>query len=235
MTRFTDNSIEQKPRGARHRCAACSRGDIRVGPGWASIAVGIVWWLSETAAWAGPVERATDVGTSSFWILATLTVFFAALTVGVRNPVTAAMSLVLSLFFTGGIYLTLSATFLAAIQVLVYAGAIMVLFMFVVMSVANYDKEKFGLSVGVPMKLIGSISIVIVTWRLVSVFTYWRVATPKVPDSFGTVRSLGELLFTDYLFPFEAISVLLLVAIVGAVMISRPAHENRLGQQHEGK
>ena len=139
-----------------------------------------------------------------------------------RNPVVAALFLVVTLFCTGGIYLTLHATFLAAIQVLVYAGAIMVLFIFVVMSVGHPEHEELGLTKGLLSKAMAIVAAAILFFRVAPMLKNAVVQDPApVGESFGTVTYVGKLLFSEYLFPFEAISLLLLVAIVGAVMITR--------------
>jgi NADH-quinone oxidoreductase subunit J len=156
----------------------------------------------------------------TFWVLAALVVFFAAFTMTRRNPVTAVMSLVGTFFGLAGIYATLSAHFLAVLQVLVYAGAIMVLFIFVVMILNREEVTPVSLR---PARLLG------VAGGIYLLYTFWRVADVAVPDApaaalpatFGTVSSIGDLLFRDFLYPFEAISLLLLVAIVGGVVVSR--------------
>jgi NADH-quinone oxidoreductase subunit J len=158
----------------------------------------------------------------AFWIFGVLTVAGAVLTVTLRNPVTAAMFLVLTLFSTGGLYLVLHATFLAAIQVLVYAGAIMVLFIFVVMAVARYDAEELGIARNWFPKALGLAAIALLGERLLGVVTAGYAPEPGlVADGFGDVNSISKLLFAEYLFPFEALSLLLLVAIIGAVMVTR--------------
>jgi NADH-quinone oxidoreductase subunit J len=153
-----------------------------------------------------------------FWLLATLTVFFAGFTVTRRNPVTAVMSLVATFFCLAGIYATLSAHFLAILQVLVYAGAIMVLFIFVVMILNREEVSPLSLGVAKLGGVLGGVYMLIKFCHVVAI----GVPQPgKVPESFGTVSSIGDLLFRDFLYPFEAISLLLLVAIVGGVIVSR--------------
>lgn len=185
-----------------------------------------VGWATQVAlgAQGSEVAAGSSAEIVAFWIFGALTLVGAALTVTRRNPVTAAISLVLTLFCIGGLYLVLHGTFLAAIQVLVYAGAIMVLFIFVVMAVARYDAEEFGLARGVLPKVLGLVAIGLLADRLLRVLTAGNGPTPgPVADTFGDVRTIGQLLFSDYLFPFEALSLLLLVAIVGAVMVTRRA------------
>ena len=156
----------------------------------------------------------------AFWVLASVVVFFAIFTMTRRNPVTAVMSLVGTFFGLAGIYATLSAHFLAVLQVLVYAGAIMVLFIFVVMILNREEVTPVSLR---PMRLLG------VAGGIYLLVTFWRVADVGVPDApaaalpptFGTVGAVGDVLFREFLYPFEAISLLLLVAIVGGVVVSR--------------
>jgi NADH-quinone oxidoreductase subunit J len=157
-----------------------------------------------------------------FWLLATFTVFFALFTMTRRNPVTAVMSLVATFFGLAAIYATLSAHFLAILQVLVYAGAIMVLFIFVVMILNREEVSPISLR---PTRLLGVAGGV---YLLVKFCHVVAVGVPNVdgasgnlPETFGTVGAIGDLLFRDFLYPFEAISLLLLVAIVGGVVVSR--------------
>ncbi|MCK5799762.1 MAG: NADH-quinone oxidoreductase subunit J [Deltaproteobacteria bacterium] len=173
-----------------------------------------------TAASKGPTGAQI-----AFYIFAGISLFGAVMTITRRNPVKAALFLVLTLISTAGLYLALHATFLAAMQVLVYAGAIMVLFLFFVMSVGQPETHKVDLFRGWPVKVVGLAAIGALLWRVAMVFGDAKLfaAPVKVAATYGDVTSMGKLLFTKYLFPFEAISVLLLVAIVGSVMISRRA------------
>jgi len=144
-----------------------------------------------------------------------------------RNPVTAVMSLVGTFFGVAALYTTLSAHFLAVLQVLVYAGAIMVLFIFVVM-ILNREESTLVSLRGLPTRLLGVAAgayLLLVFFSIVIPET--AVAPPSVPDSFGTVGSVGAVLFREFLFPFEAISLLLLVAVVGGVVVSRSARKER--------
>ena len=154
-----------------------------------------------------------------------------------RNPVVAAICLVGTLAGTAGIYVLLHATFIAAMQVLVYAGAIMVLFVFVVMSVEHPEREELGLTRDIGTKAVGIAAIVLILVRLVPAIMGPEVtrAPALVPPEFGTVESIGNLLFrTNFLFPFEAISILLLVAIVGAVAVSRRGLPPRKAAEERG-
>jgi NADH-quinone oxidoreductase subunit J len=158
----------------------------------------------------------------TFRIVALLTGAGALATITRRNPVTAAICLVATLLCSAGLYLLLHATFLAVIQVLVYAGAIMVLFVLVIMSVERPEHEELGLLRGTGTKVVGIAAMIWLLYRVVHVLVSPEVRRPSAaPEVFGSVTSVGKQLFGDYLFPFEAISILLLVAIVGAVAVSR--------------
>jgi NADH-quinone oxidoreductase subunit J len=159
-----------------------------------------------------------------FWLLSAMTVFFAFFTMTRRNPVTAVMSLVATFFCLAGIYATLSAHFLAIIQILVYAGAIMVLFIFVVMIL---NREEVSPMVVRPVRLVALLGAVYLLVKFIHVADTGTAPMANVPESFGTVANIGDLLFRDFLWPFEAISLLLLVAIVGGVVISR-AHQKEV-------
>jgi NADH-quinone oxidoreductase subunit J len=153
-----------------------------------------------------------------FWLLAASTVFFSIFTITRRNPVTAVMSLVATFFCLAGVYATLSAHFLAVLQVLVYAGAIMVLFIFVVMILNREEVSPISLKPTRFVALAGA------AYLLVKFLNVADVGVPmpgQIAETFGTVGSIGDMLFREFLFPFEAISLLLLVAIVGGVVVSR--------------
>ena len=138
------------------------------------------------------------------------------------------MSLVLHFFSLAGIYLTLQAQFVAVIQILVYAGAIMVLVVFVIMllNVGREEvmKEKNGWRTPVAAAL-----GVMLAFQMAKVFFSDMSSAPALPESAartGTTESLGSVLFGQYLFPFEAISLLLLVAVVGAIILAKKKVEN---------
>ncbi len=170
---------------------------------------------------AGPPLSGPSTGDQFvFWLLASLVTFFAIFTITRKNPVTAVMSLVATFFGLAAIYATLNAHFLAVLQVLVYAGAIMVLFIFVVMILNREEVSPLSLSV---VRVLGVLAGVYLLIKFIDVVTVGTPIgpPPAVSDNFGTVATIGDLLFRDYLYPFEAISLLLLVAIVGGVVISR--------------
>ena len=164
------------------------------------------------------VDKAENV---VFWIFAVPLVMSALGVLFARNPVNAAISLVVSFFFLAGIYVLLVAHLLAFLQVLVYAGAIMVLFLFVIMLLTTAD-DQFARS---RMKLMQAAGIAgaagVVSVIVVAVSRLGTLPMPNVPPQFGTVKAVGRVLFTQYILPFEATSLLLLVAIVGAVVVAK--------------
>jgi len=156
-----------------------------------------------------------------FWVLAASVIGGAIFTMTRRNPVTAVMSLVGTFFALAATYASLSAHFLAIIQILVYAGAIMVLFIFVVMILNREEVAPVALR-GLGLRSLGvaaGVYLVIIFARIVRVGVSSDLPVPS--ETFGTVASIGDILFRDFLYPFEAISLLLLVAVVGGVVVSR--------------
>ena len=156
-----------------------------------------------------------------FWPLAVLLVGFAAGVLAARNPVYAAMSLVGAFFCMAGLYVLLTAHLVAFLQILVYAGAIMVLFLFVIMLLSLSD-EELGVSRMKAMQAFGALGgIGVLAVVVVAVRASGERGMPPVDARFGTVKAVAEVLFRQYLLPFEATSVLLLVAIVGAVIVAK--------------
>ena len=159
-----------------------------------------------------------------FFILAGLSIISALIVITRRNPVASALFLVFNFFVLAGIYLTLNAQFLAIIQILVYAGAIMVLFVFVIMLLNLSDEEKLIERITLKKLFRIFISIVFVFQIIYILFSmsFSRQIDPFVEyGKIGTVESIGRVLFTTYLFPFEITSILLLAAIVGSVVLAK--------------
>ncbi len=160
-----------------------------------------------------------------FFVLAAISVISGLLMITSRNPVTAVIWMILSLLGVAGIFLTLGAEFIAIIQVLVYAGAILVLFLFIVM-LLNLRAELVA-SHTLPQKVVAAIlgaaflyELVVVSSTGVEESVKGTVEVAKVAAQ-GNSEAVARLLFSDFLFPFEIISVLLLVAIVGAIILGR--------------
>jgi NADH-quinone oxidoreductase subunit J len=133
------------------------------------------------------------------------------------------MNLVAAFFFLAGLYVLLTAHLIAFMQVLVYAGAVMVLFLFVIMLLSLGDEHLVREPSKRAMQWVGVVGAVALA--LVIAFAIQQavpdVAAASVDGYFGTVKAVGRVLFTDFLLPFEATSLLLLVAIVGAVVVAK--------------
>ncbi len=139
-----------------------------------------------------------------------------------RNPVYAAINLVAAFFCMAGIYVLLTAHLIAFMQVLVYAGAVMVLFLFVIMLLSLGDEHLVPGPSKRAMQWVGVVGALAVAGVIGTAI--WRVgetSAATVDGAFGTVKAVGRVLFTEYLLPFEATSLLLLVAIVGAVVVAK--------------
>jgi NADH-quinone oxidoreductase subunit J len=184
------------------------------------------------------VPNAGLAETIIFAILAAAIVVGAVFTITRRNPVTAVMSLVATFFALAGLYATMSAHFIAILQIMVYAGAIMVLFIFVVMILNREEITPISLR-GIVTRLLGVVAAgylaYLGAWVVLRERATEALAGPlrELPPNFGTVAASGMSLFTDFVFPFEAISLLLLVAIVGGVTVSRShTQEQRAEETH---
>jgi NADH-quinone oxidoreductase subunit J len=161
----------------------------------------------------------------AFYTLAAFILGFGVLVVTARNTVHSIMFLVVDFLFIAGLYVLLGAQFLAVIQVVVYAGGIVVLYLFVVMLVnlkrppeAHQDRRRRG--------RLGLIVALVVLAELAAIAAYKYVSPtaalpPVVPMGPDNVGQVGTLLYTDYLIPFELASILLLVAMVGAIVLAR--------------
>ncbi len=138
-----------------------------------------------------------------------------------RNPISSALALTVSLIAIAGIFAGLSAHFLFAIQLLVYAGAIMVLVIFVIMLLNLREKdlkmEGLNLTRGIAAGAAGLVIFAV----LARLFARARVALPSVAADFGEALPVSRLLFSEYIIPFEIVSLVLLVAIVGAVVVAK--------------
>jgi NADH-quinone oxidoreductase subunit J len=159
-----------------------------------------------------------------FYGLAGVLLFAALRVITARNPVHAALNLVLAFFTAAGIWLLLEAEFLAIALVLVYVGAVMVLFLFVVMMLdINLDKLREGFWNALPIALPvgGLMALEMVMILGVRNFGVDKVQAPTAhPANYSNTAELGHVLYSDYLLPFELASVVLLVAIVAAIALT---------------
>ena len=161
-----------------------------------------------------------------FYGFAAIMVVSSLLMVLGKNPVHSALFLVLTFFCLAGVYLLLNAQFIAAVQVIVYAGAIMVLFLFVIM-LLNLEQEVSSQSGHLLQKVSAVVLSLLLAISLGSVMTSQVFTGQKGTYSIEKVNAvgnsevIGRLLFTDFLLPFEITSVLLLAAMVGAVILAK--------------
>lgn len=165
-----------------------------------------------------------DLESVLFFSLAVLSVGSAIMMITRRNPINSALYLILNFFTVSGLYLLLKAQFIAIIQVLIYMGAIMVLFLFVIMLLNLQDEKK--LKEKYSYKKITAVLLSIFLFCLLGITIYFgfegkmKTISEKAVQ-LGTAENLGTELFTNYSFPFELASFLLLAAIVGAVVLAK--------------
>src|SRR5690606_25149109 len=159
-----------------------------------------------------------------FYFLAVIMVFAALRVITARNPVHAALFLVLTFFNAGGLWLLLQAEFLAITLVMVYVGAVMVLFLFVVMMLdINLDRLREGFWSYLPVAALVGI-LMLVEMAMVLGGSYFGLeampAPPAAAETYSNTREIGRVLYTDYVYPFELASLVLLVAMVAAVALT---------------
>jgi NADH-quinone oxidoreductase subunit J len=158
-----------------------------------------------------------------FYVFAVLAIFAAVRVVTASNPVHAVLFLVLAFFNVAGLWLLLQAEFLAIALVMVYVGAVMVLFLFVVMMLdINIERIRKGFWSYLPLGLIIGLLMVAEMGVYLSGKYFGLEAMPPqtMPSGYSNTKELGRLLFTDYVYPFELASVILLVGIIAAVMLT---------------
>jgi len=187
---------------------------------------------------AAALNADSTAAAAFFWLFALMMVGGSVFVISRRNLISAVMGMVGTFFAIAAVFTMLYAHFLAAIQVLVYAGAIMVLFVFVIMIMNKPEDDPWG-RVGRLGNVVAVALIGYLLWRMGLVL--WHVpvnpdmilpppdvmvsyGTVEKPVGFGTTQAIGDSLFHEYLFPFEAVSLVLLIAVVGALAVARP-HE----------
>lgn len=155
-----------------------------------------------------------------FYIFAVLAVLGGVMVVLHKNPIYSVLSLILTFFALAGIYVIMTAHFIAIVHIAVYAGAIMVLFLFTVM-LLNVKVETKSKTMVAKMKWIAIPAVVIAFFQL-AYFVFSEYQNKMIRENnLGVVENIGKNLFTTYVFPFEITSVLLIVAIVGALYLSK--------------
>jgi NADH-quinone oxidoreductase subunit J len=164
--------------------------------------------------------------TIAFYLFGAIAVVASLLVIAQRNPIYSVLLLIASFGALSGLYVLLEAPFVAVIQIIVYAGAIMVLFLFVVMLLnapheeTDYDERLHPLLRPGPKRFGAALAL------LLAIELWWALGRGGESGSFpsgavSSVSAIGRLLFTDYAFPFEVTSILILVAMVGAVVLAR--------------
>ncbi|MZH46412.1 MAG: NADH-quinone oxidoreductase subunit J [Nitrospinae bacterium] len=160
-----------------------------------------------------------------FYPLAGLCVVLALGVVFNNSPVGSAISLIGMMLGLAGIFVLQQAHFIAILQIIIYAGAIMVLFMFVIMLLnlkKGDDKGWIAREQNLLLSVLTGLLAIGILYKISDIILGAEMGAPAIlPDSFGTVAEVGETLFTDYVLPFEVASILLLAAMVGAVVLAK--------------
>ena len=171
--------------------------------------------------------------TLTFYFFAAILLFAAVSVVTARNPVHAALFLVLAFFTASAIWMLLRAEFLSITLVLVYVGAVMVLFLFVVMMLdVNLDRMREGFWSYLPLGATVGI-LMVAEMVLVLGGRYFGFLLPKPRDyslAYNNTKELGRILYTDYMYPFEIAAVVLLVAIIAAIALTLRRRKDTKGQ-----
>ena len=157
-----------------------------------------------------------------FFLVAFLAVSSAVYFVFAKNPLYAILSLIVTMFSIAGMYILLNAQFLAIIQIIVYTGAIMVLFLYILMML-NLNKEDESKKNNT-LKFVGVFTVGLLLVGILGVFRGVQenhVVIENVDQGVGLTKNLGRLLFNEYVLPFELASILILAGIVGAVLIGK--------------
>ena len=161
------------------------------------------------------------IQTTVFYFFAAILVMSAVAMITVRNPVHAALFLVLAFFTSGALWILLEAEFLGITLVLVYVGAVMVLFLFVVMMLdINIAKMRAGFAKYLPIGLIVGAAMAAEMIIILTQSNFEHAPVEAKPADYSNTQELGELLFTEYVYPFEIAGVILLVAIIAAITLT---------------
>lgn len=157
------------------------------------------------------------------WILGIILVLSSLGVVLARKPVHSSLAFLLTLLTLATLYLQLSAQFIAVMQVLVYAGAILVLFMFVIVLFQDAYQQisQVAPKSSLPFLFIAAGAFLLTLIFLGMQFVGLKPSVEKLPDGYGTVQSLGEALYINFFFPFEAVILLFLIAVIGSLYIAK--------------
>ncbi len=169
------------------------------------------------------------IGHVYFWVCAIVALLGALATVTARNPIRGAMGLLAMILSLAGLFLALHAQFLAAIQLIVYAGAIVVLFLFVIMLLGPSATSPRDARGRIPRILAASLFAITglgATGLVVKMAPEAQVMKDALPGDFGGIDTFGRILFTSGVVPFELSSALLMVAVLGAIAVARGRHSS---------
>jgi len=157
-----------------------------------------------------------------FFACAIVAVISAILVIVQKNPVASVIFLIMAFFAQAILYIQLAAVFVAVLQIVVYAGAIMVLFLFVIM-LLNLRRDEFGPEKHPLHRWVTRLFAIVLVAELVIIIIrgFVREGKADIAAQFGSVEQVGTALFTKYVFPFELTSILLIVAIIGAVVLAK--------------
>ena len=160
--------------------------------------------------------------TAVFLFLSAILIYAGLRVITARNPVTAVLHLMLAFFTTGGLWLMLQAEFLGIALIVVYVGAVMVLFLFVVMMLdINMDRIREGFWNYLPLgAVLGLLMVLEMGLVLGSKYFQVPISEAVVPSGVSNTKEIGALLVTDYVFPFELAAVILLVGMIAAVVLT---------------
>lgn len=167
----------------------------------------------------------------AFAVFAALALVSAGATVAFKNPIRGAVSLFVHVLALAGLYITLSAHFLMAVQLIVYIGAVVVLFVFVIMMLGPGSETTRDDS-GLAPRAVGVLSLAVIGAGIMVTVFRLRPARPERLADFGTLKHVGQFIFSSAVLPFEVASVLLTAAMVGAFAVAR-AHHNKVKMSTE--
>ena len=156
-----------------------------------------------------------------FYVFGGLSAVSAVWMITRRSPLASALSLVVALLGLAGLYAMLEAQLLFVIQVWVYAGAVMVLVLFVIMLLNLREEEARGKAIGLWRVAVGGLVALVVAWKAFGPLNELQDPAPRVSKDFGSVASVAEILFTQYIVHFQIIGVLLLAVTIGVVVLAK--------------
>jgi NADH-quinone oxidoreductase subunit J len=170
------------------------------------------------------------IGSTYFFLCAIACIAGALITVVARNPIRGALGLLLTILGIAGMYLKLHAQFLAAVQVIVYAGAVVILFVFVLMLLGADALERTTSWRSPVARITGGLGIaalvLVGAYRAIQVYSPTSSGRfPSLAEDFGSVKSVGNQLFSEALAPFELSTALLIVAVIGAIAVAKTGHK----------